>query len=76
MEWTDKNVALNPSDVPHQSITGNVLEYLKKTEPYEVMVVDPPAFAKSMNKRHNAVQGYKRLNALALKKLSDFYNQY
>ena len=70
MEWTDKNVSRNPTNVPHTSITGNVLEYLKETDPYEVMVIDPPAFAKSMNKRHNAVQGYKRLNAMAMKKLS------
>jgi 23S rRNA (cytosine1962-C5)-methyltransferase len=36
---------------------------------YEVMVVDPPAFAKNISKRHNAVQGYKRLNVAAIKKL-------
>jgi 23S rRNA (cytosine1962-C5)-methyltransferase len=33
------------------------------------MVVDPPAFAKNLDKRHNAVQGYKRLNALAMEKI-------
>ena len=33
MDWTEKNIQLNPSDAPHQSITGNVLEYLKKTDP-------------------------------------------
>ena len=69
MEWTDKNVSLNPTDVSHVSITGNVLEYLKICEPYEVMVIDPPAFAKNMSKRHNAVQGYKRLNAMAMEKI-------
>ena len=69
MAWTDKNVALNSSHAAHKSITGNVLEYLKDTAPYEVMVIDPPAFAKNINKRHNAVQGYKRLNALAMQKL-------
>ena len=34
------------------------------------MIVDPPAFAKNISKRHNAVQGYKRLNALAMEKVS------
>ena len=33
------------------------------------MILDPPAFAKSLKKRHQAVQGYKRLNALALRKI-------
>jgi 23S rRNA (cytosine1962-C5)-methyltransferase len=36
---------------------------------YDIVVVDPPAFAKSLHKRHNAVQAYKRLNALAMKKV-------
>ncbi|MEO1258168.1 MAG: class I SAM-dependent rRNA methyltransferase [Bacteroidota bacterium] len=70
MEWTDRNVQSNPSETPHTSITGNVLEYLKSSESYEVMVIDPPAFAKSINKRHKAVQGYKRLNAMAMQKLT------
>lgn len=70
MEWTDQNVALNTNSENHTSITGNVMEYLKTCEEFEVMVVDPPAFAKSMAKRHNAVQGYKRLNAQAMKKLA------
>jgi 23S rRNA (cytosine1962-C5)-methyltransferase len=34
------------------------------------MVVDPPAFAKSIKKRHQAVQAYKRLNALAMKQIA------
>ncbi len=34
-----------------------------------MVILDPPAFAKSQNARHNAVQGYKRLNAEALKKI-------
>jgi 23S rRNA (cytosine1962-C5)-methyltransferase len=37
---------------------------------YDVMIVDPPAFAKSMSKRHNAVQAYKRLNAMALRQIT------
>ncbi len=69
MAWTDKNIALNHLEDKHLSVTGNVLEYLKNCDPYEVMVIDPPAFAKNMSKRHNAVQGYKRLNIMAMKKL-------
>lgn len=70
MEWTDKNVNLNQNPAAHQSYVGDVLKFFKEDIPsYDVMVVDPPAFAKSFNKRHNAVQGYKRLNTAALNKM-------
>jgi len=71
MELTDKNVVLNfGQDAKHTSHTQDVMEFLKKCDSdYDIMVVDPPAFAKTMKKRHQAVQGYKRLNALALRKV-------
>lgn len=70
MEWTDKNVELNQNLNLHESYVGDVLKFFKEDLPdYDLMVVDPPAFAKSVNKRHNAVQGYKRLNAAALSKM-------
>lgn len=72
IEWTYKNVELNAGFAgKHTSEAADVMEFLKTTEEkYEVMVVDPPAFAKSFGKRHNAVQGYKRLNAMAMKKIA------
>lgn len=40
------------------------MEYLKEVEEaYDIIVIDPPAFAKHRDKRHQAIQGYKRLNA-------------
>lgn len=70
MELTDKNVALNGFGAKHTSHTADVMQFLKTVEEdYDIMVVDPPAFAKSLKKRHNAVQGYKRLNALAMQKI-------
>lgn len=71
MELTDRNVELNGfTPKQHRSYTADVLDFLKNTrEKYDVMVVDPPAFAKSLKKRHNAVQGYKRLNVMALEKI-------
>ena len=70
MEWTDKNVSINQNPDAHTSHVGDVLKFFKEDIPsYDVMVVDPPAFAKSVRKRHNAVQGYKRLNAAALRKM-------
>ena len=70
MEWTDKNVSINQNSDAHTSHVGDVLKFFKEDIPaYDVMIVDPPAFAKSVRKRHNAVQGYKRLNAAALRKI-------
>lgn len=71
MEITDRNVQLNEIEPGrHQSHVEDVMAFLKAAEAdYDMMIVDPPAFAKSIKKRHNAVQGYKRLNALAISKL-------
>ncbi len=72
MELCAENVALNaPQDYPHKGYTEDVLQFLKKDgSDYELIVVDPPAFAKSMDKRHNAVQAYKRLNEMAIRRLA------
>jgi len=72
MELTTENAALNaPFSGQHEGFTEDVLRFLKNTErQYEVMVIDPPAYAKSLEKRHNAVQGYKRLNVEAIKKVA------
>ncbi|MEZ5044863.1 MAG: class I SAM-dependent rRNA methyltransferase [Saprospiraceae bacterium] len=71
MALTEENIALNPVESKaHTGITADVLKFLKETPTtYDLMVVDPPAFAKSIKKRHNAVQAYKRLNVSALKQL-------
>ena len=70
MELVDENVILNKKEKNHESITANVMEYLKTSEDdYDIVVVDPPAFAKTRRKSHNAVQAYKRLNILAMTKI-------
>lgn len=67
-----QNVQLNqfPSE-KHTAICADVLDYLKDipSDQFGIIVLDPPAFAKSLNKRHQAVQAYKRLNLLAMKKI-------
>lgn len=72
MELTAENVALNaPYLGRHEGYLEDVLPFLKNTaSQYDVVVVDPPAFAKSLDKRHNAVQGYKRLNEAALRRVA------
>jgi 23S rRNA (cytosine1962-C5)-methyltransferase len=60
----DENVALNQYGERHQSLTEDVMKWLKSSdEVFDIVVLDPPAFAKSLSARHRAVQGYKRLNA-------------
>ena len=72
MQLTDNNITLCENGAArHQSYTADVLEFLQKQEAeYEVMVLDPPAFAKNISTRHNAVQGYKRLNEMGLRKIA------
>jgi 23S rRNA (cytosine1962-C5)-methyltransferase len=49
----------------------DTMSFLNQMEDsYDLIILDPPAFAKHLNVRHNAVQGYKRLNALAMKKIA------
>ncbi len=68
MQLVEENLKLNHFDTTkHESITADVLQFLKEqTAIYDVIVIDPPAFAKSLSKRHNAVQAYTRLNAMAI----------
>lgn len=72
MDLTAENVALNaPFAGQHEGFTEDVLRFLKNEErSYEVVVIDPPAFAKTLDKRHNAVQGYKRLNEAAMRRVA------
>jgi 23S rRNA (cytosine1962-C5)-methyltransferase len=53
---------------PFTNVESDCLTYLQKsTNQFDLVICDPPAFAKSLSKRHNAVQGYKRLNVAAMK---------
>ena len=62
------NLILNNS-IPHQSHCIGVNEYLQQCDPYDIIICDPPAFAKSINKRHQALIGYKNLNAKVIRKV-------
>ena len=67
IDLCDENIALNKVQ-NHESYAIDTFEFLKdKQNIYDVIVLDPPAFAKSRDSKHNAVIGYKRLNALAIK---------
>jgi 23S rRNA (cytosine1962-C5)-methyltransferase len=66
----DENVALNGAKGIHQSFAVDCFEYLRETETqYDIMVLDPPAFAKNARSVPNATRGYKELNLKGLKKI-------
>jgi 23S rRNA (cytosine1962-C5)-methyltransferase len=71
IEMCERNVKTNyPTNVNHESFVEDVFDYLKNTEvDYDVIVLDPPAFAKSSRAVANAARGYKNLNLIALKKI-------
>ena len=69
IDLTDANVKLNKLK-NHKSVVSDTLDYLKEnTIDYDVIILDPPAYAKSKKAQHNAIQGYKRLNLMALKQI-------
>ena len=73
MMMVDRNVALNGFDESkHTSLCCDAIDYLK-TSPegkYDLMIVDPPAFAKHRGALKNALRAYQRLNAAAISKVS------
>ncbi|HCY73398.1 MAG TPA: RlmI/RlmK family 23S rRNA methyltransferase [Rikenellaceae bacterium] len=71
MALTDRNVALNGFE-NHISHTADAMEFLSKVEPgvFDMMIVDPPAFAKHRGSLKNALRAYQRLNAAAISKIA------
>jgi 23S rRNA (cytosine1962-C5)-methyltransferase len=69
VELTRKNLELNGfNSTINKCFTMDTFEFLKdKKDVYDVIVLDPPAFAKHRDARHQAVKGYQRLNAEAMK---------
>ena len=66
----DENVALNNLTENHISVQADVMKNLKdEPEMFDIVVLDPPAFAKSLTKKHQATMGYKRLNMLGLERV-------
>lgn len=70
---TDANVELNfPGDERHKSFIADAFDFLNEIEPgkYDLIVLDPPAFAKHRGAIRNAIIGYRRLNARAFEKIA------
>jgi 23S rRNA (cytosine1962-C5)-methyltransferase len=71
IDLTKKNVELNGFNTNiHKCFAEDTFDYLKdKKDEYDVIVLDPPAFAKHRDARHQAVRGYQRLNTEAFQKI-------
>ncbi len=66
---TRKNLTLNGFDPHvHECVASDTFDFIKdKRDVYDVIILDPPAFAKHKDARHQAVKGYQRLNTEAMK---------
>ena len=71
IELTNRNVALNfPDDQRHQAFCEDAFKFLDTMDGrYDLVVLDPPAFAKHRGALHNALKGYTRLNQKAMEKM-------
>ena len=73
MDLVDRNVALNGEQYVdiHTSHCADAIEFMRNApaDKYDLMIVDPPAFAKHRGALDNALRAYKKLNALAIEKV-------
>lgn len=71
IELTRDNVELNfPGDTRHEAYAEDAFKFMEKAgSNYDLIVLDPPAFAKHKDALRNALKGYTRLNAIAFKKI-------
>jgi 23S rRNA (cytosine1962-C5)-methyltransferase len=71
LEAARENVALNfPNDSRHETFDQDAFRYLATADgQYDLIILDPPAFAKHREALRNALQGYRNLNAAAIRKI-------
>ncbi|WP_028904271.1 MULTISPECIES: class I SAM-dependent rRNA methyltransferase [unclassified Prevotella] len=71
IELTNRNVALNfEGDQRHEAFCEDAFKYLEQAgNNYDLIILDPPAFAKHRGALHNALKGYTRLNNKAFQKI-------
>lgn len=71
IEMTNRNIALNfPDAANHEAYATDAFSYLRDMDnSYNLIVLDPPAFAKHKDALRNALKGYTRLNAKAMQKI-------
>ena len=70
IELTDKTVAMNFPNAAHTSVVSDTFKYLDNNkDEFDLIILDPPAFAKHGKVLNNALQGYKRLNMKAIEQI-------
>jgi 23S rRNA (cytosine1962-C5)-methyltransferase len=71
IEICDKNVELNNFTTNHQSKIVDVVDYLNEIEndKYDIIILDPPAFAKHVKDVRQALKGYREINTKAMEKI-------
>lgn len=71
IELTNQNIALNfPGDQRHEAYAEDAFKYLDRMgDQYDLIILDPPAFAKHRDALRNALQGYRKLNVKAFEKI-------
>lgn len=71
IDLTNENVQLNfPGDPRHQAFAEDAFKYLDRMgDLYDLIILDPPAFAKHRDAVRNALRGYTKLNAKAFEKI-------
>ena len=70
---TNENVRLNfPDDSRHQAFAEDAFKFLDNMgqDTYDLIILDPPAFAKHKSALRNALIGYRKLNAKAFEKIA------
>ncbi|WP_249684885.1 class I SAM-dependent rRNA methyltransferase [Flavobacterium sp. CYK-55] len=71
VDLATKNMDLYFAKAQHSAVASDVFEFMRThAQQYDVIVLDPPAFAKSIKSKHTATQAYKRLNMAGLKALA------
>lgn len=70
-ELTNKNVEENfPGSTNHEAFAEDAFKFMSDIkDKYDIIILDPPAFAKQRKALHNALQGYKRLNQIAFEQI-------
>ncbi len=71
IDLVNKNMEMNfPGDNRHEAFAQDAFKFLDNmSDDYDLIILDPPAFAKHRDALRNALQGYKRLNAKAFEKI-------
>ena len=71
IDLVNQNIKLiTKKDIRHLSIMEDAMDFIKKMEyQYDIIILDPPAFAKHIKVKHKALQGYKRLNTRAIQQI-------